>query len=111
MNLPIACLVGWPVSHSRSPVIHRFWLNELGIVGDYVLQPVEPGRIEAFFTSFANSGYVGCNVTVPYKEAAFRVATVIDEAARSIGAVNTIWRDEGRLLGENTDVSGFLANM
>ena len=71
MVKPVACVIGWPVKHSRSPVIHRFWLNELGLDGDYVIQPVEPERVVAFFADFATSGFVGCNVTVPHKEAAF----------------------------------------
>src|SRR5690606_8440419 len=55
-----ACVIGWPVKHSRSPTIHRFWLKELGLDGDYVIQPVEPERIADFFRDFADSGYVGC---------------------------------------------------
>ena len=106
-----ACVVGWPVKHSRSPVIHRFWLKELGIDGDYVIEPVEPERIAAFFAGFADSGYVGCNVTVPHKEAAFAAVAAMDRAAREIGALNTIWLDGRRLLGANTDAPGFLASL
>ena len=106
-----ACIVGWPVKHSRSPVIHRFWLNELGIDGDYVLQPVEPENVARFFDGFAGSGYVGCNVTVPHKEAAFAAVAGMDAAARAIGALNTLWLEDGRLLGANTDAPGFLASL
>ncbi len=108
---PLACVVGWPVKHSRSPTIHRFWLKELGIAGDYVLQPVEPEKIAAFFGDFPTSGYVGCNVTVPHKEAAFAAVASMDQAAREIGALNTIWLEDGRLVGGNTDAVGFLANL
>ncbi len=108
---PTACVVGWPVKHSRSPVIHRFWLNELGLAGDYVLQPVEPERIAAFFAGFVGSGYVGCNVTVPHKEAAFAAVDQRQPAAEAIGALNTIWLDNGRLIGTSTDGFGFLANL
>ncbi len=108
---PVACIVGWPVKHSRSPVIHRFWLRELGIAGDYVVQPVEPARAPAFFADFAGSGYVGANVTAPHKEAAFAAVADMEPAARAIGAVNTLWLDGKRLVGTHTDGLGFLANL
>jgi shikimate dehydrogenase len=111
MSRPIACVVGWPVKHSRSPVIHRFWLNELGIDGDYVLHPVEPEKIAAFFADFANSGFVGCNVTVPHKEAAYAAVARRDKAATETGALNTLWLEDGQLVGASTDPVGFLANL
>ena len=92
-------------------MIHRFWLKELGIAGDYVLQAVEPERVAAFLADFADTGYVGGNVTVPHKEAAFAAVAAAGEAARAIGAVNTIWLEDGRLVGDNTDSYGFLANL
>ena len=108
---PTACVIGWPIAHSRSPAIHRFWLREIGIAGDYVPVAVEPHQIADFFRDFGNSGYVGGNVTVPHKEAAF--AAIVDQgaAARAIGAVNTLWTDSGKLRGDNTDSLGFLANL
>jgi shikimate dehydrogenase len=111
MTRPVACVVGWPVTHSRSPVIHRFWLKEFGIDGDYVIHPVEPGKAEAFFRDFATSGFVGCNVTLPHKEAAFASVAEMGPAARTIGAVNTIWLENGRTIGANTDATGFLASL
>jgi shikimate dehydrogenase len=111
MSAPLACIVGWPVKHSRSPVIHRFWLKALGIAGDYVIQPVEPWDIHRFFTGFATGPYVGCNVTVPYKEAAFAAVAKREPAATAIGAVNTVWLEGGALHGDNTDAIGFLANL
>lgn len=111
MSDPIACVVGWPVKHSRSPVIHRFWLNAYGIAGDYVIQPVEPADAEAFFRGFASGPYVGCNVTVPHKEIAFQSVDEIEPAGLEIGAVNTIWRDGARLVATSTDGVGFLANL
>lgn len=111
MTIPTACVIGWPVKHSRSPVIHRFWLRQYGIAGDYVIHPVEPDRIEAFFRGFIAGPFVGCNVTVPHKEAAFAAVDEIEPAGRAIGAVNTIWRDEGRLVATSTDGIGFLANL
>ena len=111
MVKPVACVIGWPVKHSRSPVIHRFWLNELGLDGDYVIQPVEPERIGDFFARLPQSGFVGCNVTVPHKEAAFAAVHRREAAAEETGALNTIWIEDGRLVGTNTDPLGFLANL
>ncbi|WP_421725593.1 shikimate dehydrogenase [Bauldia sp.] len=111
MSEPIACVIGWPVSHSRSPTIHRFWLESLGIAGDYILQPVEPETIASFFASFADAGFVGCNVTVPHKEAAFAAVDVLEPAAEALGALNTIWLDDRKLVGTSTDGYGFLANL
>jgi len=111
MTDPIACVVGWPVRHSRSPVIHRFWLKVYGIAGDYVIQPVEPADAGAFFAGFADGRYVGCNVTVPHKETAFAAVDHIEPAGRAIGAINTIWREDGRLVATSTDGVGFLANL
>jgi shikimate dehydrogenase len=111
MVKPVACVIGWPVKHSRSPVIHRFWLNELGLDGDYVIQPVEPERIGDFFAGLPASGYVGCNVTVPHKEAAFAAVDRREAAAEETGALNTVWIEDGRLVGTNTDPIGFLANL
>ncbi len=111
MNGPVACVIGWPVKHSRSPVIHRFWLNELGIAGDYVIHPVEPANVAAFFAALPQSEFVGCNVTVPHKQAAFAAVSQRDTAAEETGALNTIWLEGGRLVGGNTDPVGFLANL
>lgn len=111
MTMPVACVVGWPVKHSRSPVIHRFWLNELGIEGDYVIHPVEPENAETFFNTFSASGFVGCNVTVPHKEIAFDACDRRDKAASATGALNTVWLENGKLIGSNTDAIGFLANL
>jgi shikimate dehydrogenase len=111
MTAPIACVIGWPVKHSRSPVIHRYWLRRYGILGDYVIHPVEPDRIAAFFAGFIDGPFIGCNVTVPHKEAAFEAADEVEEAGRAIGAVNTMWREERRLIATSTDGVGFLANL
>jgi len=111
MVKPVACVIGWPVKHSRSPVIHRFWLKELGIDGDYVLHPVEPEKIAAFLADFANSGFVGGNVTVPHKEVAFAAVHRRDANAEATGALNTLWLADGKLVGANSDVTGFLASL
>ena len=110
MSAPRACVIGHPVAYSRSPAIHKYWLAEHGIAGDYVREDVAPVNIMAFLAGFADSGYVGANVTVPHKEAAFTAAEA-DAVSRELGAVNTLWLEGRRLLGTNTDVHGFLANL
>lgn len=109
--VPTACVIGWPVKHSRSPIIHRHWLAELGIAGDYVRHPVEPEQTAAFFSGFVGGPFVGCNVTVPHKEVAFAAVDHADDVATTLGAVNTVWVENGRLHGSNTDAEGFIANL
>ena len=108
---PVACVIGWPVKHSRSPVIHRFWLRQYGLPGDYVIHPVAPEEITGFLAGFADGPFVGCNVTVPHKEAAFAAVDEVEAAGRAIGAINTIWREGDRLVATSTDGIGFLANL
>jgi shikimate dehydrogenase len=106
-----ACVVGWPVAHSRSPLIHGLWLKRHGIAGEYGRCLVPPEEAAAFFAGFARSGLVGANVTLPHKETAFEAAQERTDVAARLGAVNTLWFDGGRLHGDNTDVYGFLANL
>ena len=106
-----ACVVGWPIAHSRSPLIHGYWLKRHGIDGDYVRLPVKAEDAGAFFADLAGRGFVGCNVTVPHKEAAFRAAARPDAAARSVGAANTLWLEDGVLCASNTDIYGFISNL
>jgi shikimate dehydrogenase len=106
-----ACVVGWPVSHSRSPLIHGYWLERYGIAGSYTRVPVKPEEAAAFLSDLKAQGYVGCNVTIPHKEAAFAVAEATLPAARAAGAANTLWYEDGRLLADNTDGAGFVSNI
>jgi shikimate dehydrogenase len=107
-----ACVIGWPVEHSRSPLIHRYWLKQYGIDGAYEMEAVEPKDLARFLGSLAAHGYAGANVTLPHKEAALRLSAVADEAARAIGAANTLWLDQaGRLCAGNTDAYGFMTNL
>lgn len=106
-----AGVVGWPVAHSRSPLIHGFWLNQLGLSGRYDRIAVPPEDIGRFLADLPKSDLVGCNVTVPHKEAAFAAAERLDDIALAIGAVNTLWVEDGRLNATNTDGPGFLANL
>jgi shikimate dehydrogenase len=107
-----ACIIGWPIGHSRSPAIHRYWLKVYGIDGDYEKEAVRPEELAGFLRSLAERGYSGANVTLPHKEEALRLAFIADEAARAIGAANTVWRDgAGRLNASNTDAYGFMTNL
>jgi shikimate dehydrogenase len=107
-----ACVIGWPVEHSRSPLIHRYWLKQYGIDGAYEKEAVRPEDFAAFVNALAEHGYVGANVTLPHKEAALRLARSADEAAIAIGAANTLWLDaEGALHVSNTDAYGFMTNL
>jgi shikimate dehydrogenase len=107
-----ACVIGWPVEHSRSPLIYRYWLEHYGIDGAYEKEAVRPEDFPAFVEALAENGYVGANVTLPHKEAALRLARTADEAAIAIGAANTLWLDgDGRLHASNTDAYGFMTNL
>jgi shikimate dehydrogenase len=106
-----AGVVGWPVEHSRSPTIHRYWLRNLGLSGSYEKFAVRPGEFCAFVDKIGRDELAGANVTLPHKEAAFSACDQRTPVAEALGAVNTLWRQDGRLMGDNTDVAGFLANM
>ncbi|MEO5702232.1 MAG: shikimate dehydrogenase [Casimicrobiaceae bacterium] len=110
-TIPRACVMGYPVAHSRSPMIHGYWLDELGIRGAYDLQELTPEAFPAFLTHLGEHGYVGGNITVPHKQAAFRLVDAHDAAAEAIGAVNTVWREGDKLCGGNSDAYGFIANL
>jgi shikimate dehydrogenase len=104
-----ACVIGWPIGHSRSPLIHNYWLKKYGIAGEYRPEAVPPAEFKAFVQSLAARGYVGANVTVPHKESALACSQP-DDRARAVGAANTLWFD-GRLRSTNSDVEGFLDNL
>jgi shikimate dehydrogenase len=108
---PRACVAGSPVAHSRSPLIHNFWLRSLGIAGRYDRAEVPPGAFAQFAESIGKDGLVGANVTVPHKENAFTACDKLTANAAELGAVNTLWREKGALCGDNTDSAGFLANL
>ncbi len=107
----LAGIVGWPVSHSRSPRVHGYWLRQHRIDGAYVPLPVRPESFEQGLRMLAAFGFRGANVTLPHKEAAFAACDEIDDQARRLGAINTIIMRDGHLEGSNTDVFGFLENL
>jgi shikimate dehydrogenase len=111
MNFNKAFVIGYPIKHSRSPLIHNYWLSKYDISGSYVSLEVPPEQLGMFLSEMDRSGYCGGNVTLPHKERVFAACATVTEMARKIGAVNTIWREGGVLCGDNTDVGGFLANL
>jgi shikimate dehydrogenase len=106
---PAACVIGWPVEHSRSPLIHNFWLKAYGVAGAYRSEAVAPDQLQSFLQSLAARGYAGANLIFPHKEAALAWSQP-DDRARAVGAANTLWLD-GVLRATNTDVEGFLDNL
>jgi len=103
-------VIGWPVAHSRSPLIHNHWIGTLGLDAEYRREGVPPEQFADFITHLAERGYVGANVTVPHKEAALRLADA-DARAQAVGAANTLWFERGVLKATNTDVEGFIGNL
>jgi shikimate dehydrogenase len=107
----LAGITGWPVSHSRSPRLHGFWLERYGIDGAYLPLPIDPADFPAAIRGLMLSGFAGVNVTIPHKVAAFAICDTVDESARCAGAVNTLTFEDGRITGSNTDGWGFLENL
>jgi shikimate dehydrogenase len=106
-----AFVCGHPIAHSRSPKIHGYWLKQYGLQGSYEAVDVPPKEFSAFAASVRAGKFAGGNVTIPHKEAAFKVVDRRDAAAEEIGAVNTLWVEDGSLIGGNTDAYGFAANL
>jgi shikimate dehydrogenase len=107
---PAACLIGWPAAHSRSPLIHHYWLRTLGIEGGYTIEAVPPEGFADFLQQMSRRGFVGANVTIPHKERALAFSAP-DARARAVGAANTLWFENGELCSTNTDVEGFIDNL
>lgn len=105
-----ACVIGWPAAHSRSPLIHGYWLEKYGIAGEYRIEAVPPEQFPEFVGNLAAHGYVGANVTIPHKEKALALSTP-DARAKAVGAANTLWLTDGKLRSTNTDVEGFITNL
>jgi shikimate dehydrogenase len=106
-----AFVCGHPIAHSRSPMIHGHWLKSYGINGSYCAIDIAPADFAAFLDDLPRSGFAGGNVTIPHKEAAFAAVAFRDEAAELTGAVNTLWLEDDKIHGGNTDVYGFAANL
>ncbi len=106
-----AAVIGWPIEHSRSPMIHGYWLKTYGIDGSYTKIAVKPEDVDRFLATLPDRGLSGCNVTLPHKEAAFRAADRRDASAEAVGAANTLWIQDGRLCAANTDTYGFMRHL
>ncbi len=106
-----AFVCGYPANHSRSPAIHGYWLKKYEIAGAYEIANISPEAFPDFVAGMKRDGFVGGNVTIPHKQTVFGLVEKMDDAARQIGAVNTIWLEGGTLCGMNTDWSGFAASL
>jgi len=106
-----AFVVGHPIAHSRSPLLHGFWLKQHGIDGTFERLDVTPEDFPAFLGSLEEQGFSGGCVTIPHKETAYRLVERRTERAERLRAVNTVWLEDGVLHGDNTDVAGFIENL
>lgn len=106
-----AGVIGWPIKHSRSPMIHGFWLKQHQINGSYDKLPVEPDELSTFIKSLKQNGLSGINITVPHKIEALKLADHVTPEALAIGAANTLWFEDGQLIAGNTDAHGFITHL
>jgi shikimate dehydrogenase len=104
------CVIAWPAGHSRSPLIHSYWISQHKLDAEYRREAVPPEKFRAFAGNLVANGYIGANITVPHKETVLEISEP-DDRARAVGAANTLWYDDGSLRSTNTDVEGFLANL
>ena len=107
----LAGVLGDPIAHSRSPRLHRHWLDRYGIDGDYLPLRVPAADLRAALSLLPQAGFAGVNVTIPHKEAAFALADEITDRARAVGAANTLTFRDGRVMADNTDGHGFVASL
>ena len=107
----VAGIAGWPVTYSRSPRLHGYWLRHHGIDGAYIPLPIRPGELPIAARGLLAAGFAGANVTIPHKLAAFEICDTVDDTARRAGAVNTLVFRDGKVAGSNTDGYGFVANL
>jgi shikimate dehydrogenase len=108
----LAGVMGWPVSHSRSPTLHNYWIKHYGLTGSYVLLPVDPARLPAAIAGLPALGFAGCNVTIPHKIEAMKLMNRVDPVAKRIGAINTIVVEaDGSLSGYNNDGFGYIQSL
>jgi shikimate dehydrogenase len=111
-RIPLAAVLGHPIAHSRSPALHGYWLKRYNIKGHYIPIDIAPKDLSRLIRTLPDLGFVGCNVTIPHKEAILQIADVVTDRAALIGAANTlIFRKDGKIHADNTDGSGFIANL
>jgi len=104
------CIIAWPVGHSRSPLIHNYWIKQHKLDAEYRKEGVPPEKLADFIAHLRERGYIGANVTLPHKQAVMAL-TKPDERATAVGAANTLWYSDSTLRSTNTDVEGFLDNL
>jgi shikimate dehydrogenase len=108
----LACVMGWPISHSRSPLLHNYWFKRHNLAGTYVPVAVKPGTLAPALRALPALGYAGCNLTIPLKQEAMKIVDEVDEVAKRIGAIScVIVRPDGTLKGTNNDWYGFVHNL
>ena len=110
-TLTKVCVIGWPINHSRSPLIHNYWIKNHKIDALYEKIPVAPENLTTFLTTMRDQGYVGCNVTIPHKENAIASIDQPDHRVKRIGALNTIFHRDGKSCATSTDGEGFFQNL
>ncbi|MGO4909782.1 shikimate dehydrogenase [Pseudorhodobacter sp. W20_MBD10_FR17] len=111
-RIPLAGVIGSPIAHSRSPILHNYWLKRYGIKGHYIPMDIGQGDLAEALRMLPRMGFVGLNVTIPHKETVIRLADIVTDRAALIGAANTlIFRSDGKIHADNTDGSGFIANL
>ena len=111
-RIPLAGVIGSPIAHSRSPQLHGYWLRKYGLPGHYIPMDIAADKVESALKMLPELGFVGVNVTIPYKEKVLEVADLITDRAAVIGAANTlIFRSDGKIHADNTDGYGFIANL
>lgn len=110
-RFPVVCVIGDPIAQSKSPRIHRYWLDKYGISGDYTRFLLEPAQLEPGLRHMVDLGFVGANITIPHKENVLQIADQVSDAARQIGAANTLLFQDGAIHADNTDGFGFMANL
>jgi len=108
----LAGVMGWPVMHSRSPLLHNYWFKQHGLTGTYVPLAIAPATLAAALRALHPLGFAGCNLTLPHKQAAMTVVDEVDALAKNIGAIScVIARPDGSLAGTNNDCYGFIENL
>lgn len=108
----LAGVMGWPVMHSRSPMIHNYWFKQHGMAGTYVPLAIRPEGLAAALRALHPLGFSGCNLTIPHKQEAMKIVDEVDAAARRIGAIScVVARSDGSLVGSNNDAYGFIRNL
>jgi len=111
-RIPLAAVIGSPVAHSRSPALHSYWLKRYGLKGHYIPMDIAQSDLREALLMLPRMGFVGANITIPHKETILAIADIVTDRAALIGAANTlIFRKDGNIHADNTDGSGFIANL